>query len=124
MSVTETKPTTGVNGSGSASSATSPTAGTLPSIVDREGGVRLISDQLGVGIKLIKAGETTDEVTGKLIKWNDSVKLVSGDKVLKLTALQADYIRRAFNNPDVAAELEKRKDAELAKLLLELQGQN
>ena len=95
----------------------------LPSIVDKEGGVRLISDQLGVGIKLVKAGQTTDEVTGRLIVWNDSVKLVSGDKVLKLTALQADYIRRAFNNPDVAAELEKRKTAELSKLMAELHGQ-
>ena len=116
LSATE-KPTTGTPGSASS-------ANSLPSIVDKEGGVRLISDQLGVGIKLIKAGETTDEVTGKLIKWNDSVKLVSGDKVLKLTALQADYIRRAFNNPDVAAELEKRKTAELEKLMRELQGQN
>ncbi|MDV0440968.1 hypothetical protein [Methanorbis furvi] len=115
-SVTETK-------TGSpAGSASSTTLSPAPTIVDRERGISLISDQLGVGIRFIKAGETTDEVTGKLIKWNDSVKLVSGDKVLKLTALQADYIRRAFNNSEVAAELKSRKDVELAKLLAELQG--
>lgn len=105
-------------------SVTNPTPSTTsaqPSLKDKNGNIILVSDQFGVGVKVISAGTTTNQ-RGETIKWGDSVKIVSGDMAIKLTAMQADYIRLALNQPEVVAELAKRKTDELDKLMKELRG--
>jgi len=90
-------------------------------VFDDNGNLKIASPSFGVSLAIVKAGESRKE-DGRLMKWSDSIKIsvpTVGDKVgvIKLTALQAAFIRDAFNVPEVAAELKKRIDSENAVLM-------
>ncbi|HJJ48175.1 MAG TPA: hypothetical protein O0X39_04170 [Methanocorpusculum sp.] len=90
------------------------------SLKDEKGNIIITSEQFNVSLKFIKAGENTDPDTGKHFKWGDSVKIIAGDKVIKLTALQAAVIRDALAVPEVAEELRARIETEKAAFMKSL----
>ena len=90
------------------------------SITDERGNVKI--EAFGLSLSLVKAGESIDE-TGRKFAWNDSIKLSlpSGER-LKLNALQLSALREMLNHPEVAAELNTRKEAEKAKMRAALEA--
>ena len=84
------------------------------SIVDERGNIKI--EAFGLSLSLVKAGESVDE-TGRRFTWKDNIKLSlpSGER-LKVNALQLSAIREMLNHPEVAAELNTRKEAEKAKM--------
>ena len=95
-------------------------------VLDEKGNLKITSPSFGVSLALVKAGETKDE-RGRSLKWDDGIKVsvpTVGDKigVIKLTALQAAFLRDAFNVPEIAAELKKRIEAEKSVLMATMGG--
>ena len=90
------------------------------SITDDRGNVKI--EAFGLSLSLTKAGESVDE-TGRKFSWKEGIKLSlpSGER-LKVNALQLSALREMLNHPEVAAELNRRKDAEKAKMRAALEA--
>ena len=90
------------------------------SITDDRGNVKI--EAFGLTLSLTKAGESVDE-NGRQFSWPDNIKLAlpSGER-LKVNALQLSALREMLNHSEVAAELNRRKDAEKAKMRAALEA--
>ena len=90
------------------------------SITDERGNVRI--EAFGLTLSLTKAGGSVDS-DGRPFTWPDNIKLSlpSGER-LKVNALQLSALREMLNHPEVAAELNRRKDAEKAKMRAALEA--
>lgn len=90
------------------------------SITDERGNIKI--EAFGLSLSLVKAGESVDE-NGRRFTWKDNIKLSlpSGER-LKVNALQLSAIREMLNHPEVAAELNTRKEAEKAKMRAALEA--
>lgn len=90
------------------------------SITDERGNIKI--EAFGLSLSLVKAGESVDE-SGRKFAWSDNIKLSlpSGER-LKVNALQLSALREMLNHPEVAAELNTRKEAEKAKMRAALEA--
>ncbi len=69
----------------------------------------------GTDFKIISAGEMQGP-DGKLIQWDDSIKLVYGKTQIKLSAVALSQLIKATQREDVKAVLQARFQAEVKKL--------
>lgn len=84
--------------------------------------LKVHSQRLNIGVTFVNAGEGVDELTGRRFSWGDSVRISTGDKAIKLSALQMAYVLEALKDPLMVAELKKRVVVEKEALMKEIAG--
>ena len=95
------------------------------SIADEKGNMKLSSETFFIEASVIQAGVSKDE-TGREFSWERSVKVIApgrkGPMVLKLDASQALWLQKFFANPEIAAELNKWKLEEFARMRADMEA--
>ena len=95
------------------------------SIADEKGNMKLSSLTFSIEAAVIQAGTNKDE-SGREFSWDRSVKVtVPGKKapmVLKLDASQALWLQKFFSLPEVAAELNRWKVEEFARMRADMEA--
>lgn len=69
----------------------------------------------GTDFKIIYKGEMQG-TDGKLIQWEDSLKLTQGKNQMKLTAVALSKLLKAIQQDDIRTVLQARFNAEVQKL--------
>ncbi|MGB3907461.1 MAG: hypothetical protein WBL02_03395 [Methanomethylovorans sp.] len=69
----------------------------------------------GTDFKIISAGEMPGP-DGKLIQWDDSIKLVQGKTQIKLSPVALSQLIKATQREDIKKVLQARFQAEIKKL--------
>jgi hypothetical protein len=69
----------------------------------------------GTELKIIFAGEMQGD-DGQPITWQDSIKIVQGNKSIRLTAMELATLYHAIQQPEVRAVLQERFEAEKKQL--------
>lgn len=95
------------------------------SIADEKGNMKLASETFFIEAAVIQAGTNKDE-SGREFSWERSVRVIvpgkKGPMVLKLDASQALWLQKFFSLPEVAAELNKWKLEEFARMRADMEA--
>jgi len=97
----------------------------VPSIADEKGNMKLSSLTFFIEAAVIQAGSNKDE-SGREFSWDRSVKVTAPGKkapmVLKLDASQVLWLQKFFSHPEVAAELNRWKVEEFARMRADMES--
>lgn len=82
-----------------------------------DGSLKLNSKRFGVGLRVASAGSFIDQRTGETKKYDEFIKIQSGDFSLKLNPLAVLWLKTALDQPEIVAEINRRATEERAELI-------
>ena len=85
-----------------------------------DGTLTLKSNRFGVGVTFGVPGTFQDAKTGEIKKYDEFIRITSGENYMKFTPLGAAWLLAALETPEIQAELAKRVQRERELLAKEL----